>query len=131
MSILEASWAILEASWRHLGGILEASGGILENFEGKINKSPTTRYKHGRLDAVGGWAVGSMRGTLSICDICSFEIQHARHSWSSMDAEVFWNGFGLSWHINVFLYYYFVFDGTELFTFVKSIVFAFVVHVTL
>ena len=51
---------ILEASWWHLGGILETFGGIWRLI--KIKRSD--QY---RLEAVGGWAVGSMRGTLSIC----------------------------------------------------------------
>ena len=44
---------------------------------------------------------------------------------------MFWNWFGLFWHINVLLYFYFVCPGSEFFTFAKSIVFAFVVHVKL
>ena len=58
---------ILEASWWHLGGILETFGGIWNE-----NKKGYTVV--GRMEAVGGWAVGSMRGTLSICDICVYGV---------------------------------------------------------
>ena len=58
---------ILEASWWHLGGILETFGGIWSE-----NKKKVTEV--GRLEAVGGWAVGSMRGTLSICVCICFEV---------------------------------------------------------
>ena len=46
---------IWEASWWHLGGILKTFGGILSE-----NQKVTSKF--GRLEAVGGWAAGSMRG---------------------------------------------------------------------
>ena len=45
---------ILETSWWHLGGILETFGGIL-------NENKKTFTENSRMEAVGGWAVGSMR----------------------------------------------------------------------